>query len=83
MAVTETGLTCPRCGDLNDWSAERCSECRTYLLLAEVTPAYGMREQGGYGIRGWRVHCGTCSYLSGVFTSIYRARREKAKHKCP
>lgn len=34
---------------------------------AEVTPVYGVRKVGGFGVRGWRVYCGRCDYLSRTY----------------
>lgn len=50
--------------------------------VAEQTPAYGMRPVGGFGIRGWRVYCGHCDFLSRLYTNhrscedaVHRHRR--------
>lgn len=47
-----------------------------------VTPAYGVRPVGGYGIRGYRAHCETCGYL-GTVTGYNGARKQRQTHRCP
>lgn len=49
---------------------------------AKITPAYGMRDVGGFGIRGWRAHCPACGYL-GRLTSYRNCEYAARKHRCP
>lgn len=49
---------------------------------AEVTPAYGMREVGGWGIRGWRAWCGTCGFLSRLYLNVRGAQKCAKTHRC-
>lgn len=55
---------------------------QTRCARAEQTPVYGMRPVGGFGVRGWRVWCPGCGFLSHLYTShrgcqdaLYRHRR--------
>lgn len=84
MTVTETGATCPRCGDLNDWAATECASCDALLgtTHANITPAYGMRPVGGFGIRGWRAHCAHCGHLGRVRTNYGTCARDVNQHRC-
>ena len=52
------------------------------MSLAKVTPAYGMRDVGGFGIRGWRVHCANCCYLSHVYVDNRYALTARNAHQC-
>lgn len=49
---------------------------------AEVCANYGMRQVGGWGIRGWRVWCGRCDFLSQLYTHIRSAQSVAHKHRC-
>lgn len=48
---------------------------------AELTPAYGMREVGGWGIRGWRVFCPGCGFLSDLYTNHFNGRAAAETHR--
>lgn len=51
---------------------------------AEVTPAYGMRAVGGWGVRGWRVFCPRCGFLSRLYDRSIRSAQDNAyRHRCP
>lgn len=49
---------------------------------ADVTPAYGMRPVGGWGLRGWRAHCPACGFLSRLYTHIRNAEYGARTHRC-
>lgn len=46
-----------------------------------VTPAYGIRPTGTYGIRGYRAHCEACGYLGNV-VSYSGAASQRQLHVC-
>jgi hypothetical protein len=50
---------------------------------AKITPAYGMRPVGGFGIRGWRVHCPVCGHLSRLHTGYRGCEHAARHHRCP
>lgn len=50
---------------------------------ASVVPNHGMRDVGGFGIRGWRAHCPSCGFLSRLYTNIRGAQRRASDHRCP
>lgn len=50
---------------------------------AKVTPAYGMRPVGGFGIRGFRVYCEVCGHLGETLENVRRAQRHARVHRCP
>jgi hypothetical protein len=50
---------------------------------AKITPAYGMRAVGGFGIRGWRAHCSACGFLSHLITSYRGCEYAARRHRCP
>jgi hypothetical protein len=94
-SVHERGATCPACGDLNDWEAAYCGCGEQMRDLdvsgakvtpdAKVTPAYGMREPGGFGVRGWRVHCPACGHLGTLRRHYGSVQKDARKHRrsCP
>lgn len=52
---------------------------------AEVTPVYGMREVGGFGIRGWRVFCPECGHLHParvVHRNVKTSKQQASDHRC-
>ena len=51
-------------------------------MTAKVVPAYGMRDVGGWGIRGFRVHCPECSHLSDVHLNVNGAKSAALHHDC-
>jgi hypothetical protein len=55
---------------------------RLPTTTADVVPAYGMREAGGFGLRGWRVHCPHCGYLSRVYEHRRTISEVQRAHRC-
>lgn len=49
---------------------------------AEVCANYGMREVGGFGIRGWRVFCPACGFLGRLYIHIRSAQNIAHRHRC-
>lgn len=47
-----------------------------------MTPAYGMREVGGWGIRGWRCHCPACGHLGKLRLDVRTVQHDAATHAC-
>lgn len=54
---------------------------RRRLTNAKPTPVYGMRPSG-YGVRGWRVHCPDCGYLSQMYENYMSPKRRASEHRC-
>jgi hypothetical protein len=55
---------------------------QTSQRTAEITPIYGMRPIGGFGLRGWRVFCPTCGYLSKDYTNYRGVEDATRRHRC-
>lgn len=49
---------------------------------ARTVPSYGLRAVGGFGVRGWRAHCGHCGFLSRLYTNIRGAQHATQRHRC-
>lgn len=47
-----------------------------------MIPAYGMREQGGFGIRGFRMHCPSCGTLGPVKPNKMTVEKDAVRHRC-
>lgn len=50
---------------------------------AETCANYGMRNVGGFGIRGWRTFCPACGFLSRLYENIKGAQWKTENHRCP
>lgn len=44
---------------------------------------YGMREVGGFGVRGFVAHCPECGFLSRVYDNCRGAEACAGAHRCP
>lgn len=49
---------------------------------AQVTPTYGMRSVGGFGVAGWRAFCPGCGYLSAKYLNVRGCQSAVAAHRC-
>lgn len=49
---------------------------------AEVVKNYGLREQGGFGVRCFRVFCPECGFLSDPILNVMTAQHRAERHQC-
>lgn len=49
---------------------------------AKAVAVYGMRPVGGFGVRGFRAHCGECGYLSRLYDNVMGCERRSQRHRC-
>jgi hypothetical protein len=47
----------------------------------QVVKNYGVRPNGTFGVRGWRVYCGTCDHLGVLRGNYFTAQQDKASHR--